>query len=119
MEMEILRERENPLLERKEVEFRISHPNAPTPKRAEVLDLLSKKLGVKPELVVIRRISTLHGRSYSSGLAHVYQRAERLLSVEPKHLLERGKPKEKTEKKPEEKKVEEKKSEEKKEEKKE
>jgi ribosomal protein S24E len=114
MEVEVLREKENPLLERKEVEFRVSHPNAPTPKRAEVLELLSKKLGVKPELVVIRRISTLHGRSYSSGLAHVYQRMERLLSIEPKYLLERGKPKEKVEKKPEEKKPEEKKAEEKK-----
>jgi len=110
MEVEILEEKENPLLERKEVQFRISHPNAATPRRAEVLELLSKKLGVKPELVVIRRISTLHGRSYSSGLAHIYQRMERLLSVEPKHLLERGKPKEKAEK-PEEKKPEEKKAE--------
>jgi small subunit ribosomal protein S24e len=94
MEIEVVQDKENPLLERREVEFRISHPNAPTPRRVEVLDALSKKLGVDPNLVVIRRISTLHGRAYSSGLAHVYRKLETLLSIEPKYLLERGKPKE-------------------------
>jgi small subunit ribosomal protein S24e len=93
MEIEIVQDRENPLLERREIEFRVSHPNAPTPRRVEVLDALSKKLGVDPNLIVIRRISTLHGRTYSSGLAHVYRRLETLLSIEPKYLLERGKPK--------------------------
>ncbi|MEM2282594.1 MAG: hypothetical protein QXH26_03500 [Candidatus Hadarchaeales archaeon] len=100
MELEIVKERENPLLERREVEFRVSHAGAPTPRRVEVLDLLSKKLGVDPNLVVIRRISTLHGKNYSSGLAHLYKTMERLVSTEPRHLLERGK-KKKEEKKEE------------------
>jgi len=93
MEIEIIQDRENPLLDRREVEFRISHPNAPTPRRVEVLDALSKKLGVDPNLVIIRKISTLHGRAYSSGVAHIYRRLETLLSVEPKYLIERAKPK--------------------------
>ncbi len=94
MEIEILQNRENKLVERVEVEFRVHHPGKPTPSRREVLEELAKKLGSDPELVVIRRISTPHGRTYSSCLAHVYKSKERMLSVEPRYILERGKKKE-------------------------
>lgn len=95
MEIEIVSNKENALLGRRELELRVKHPSAPTPRRMEVKESLAKMLGVSPDLIMIRKISTQHGRSYSTVWAHVYASRETLLKYEPKYLLEREKPKEK------------------------
>lgn len=110
MELKIVEKDENPLLKRTEVRFEVDHAGAATPKRLDVRKQLAGELGVPEDTVVIEKFATMHGRQVASGIARAYDSRERLEELEPKHLLERGKPKEE---KPEEKPPEEKPKEEK------
>jgi small subunit ribosomal protein S24e len=92
MELEIEEIVENPLLQRKELRFRVKHPGAPTPRRVEVKAKLAEALGVGQEVIAIEKITSLHGKAESSGIARVYKTEEILKSLEPKYLLEREKP---------------------------
>jgi len=94
MELEIVENVENPLLQRKELKLRLRHDGMPTPRRTEVKAKLAEILGVSQDLIVIEKIASLHGKAESSGIARVYKTVEQLESLEPKHLLEREKPKE-------------------------
>jgi len=94
MKVEIVERKENPLLERLEVKFRVDHSNAPTPKRLEVRSQLAAELGVAEELVVIDKLASTTGRQVASGIARAYSSRERLEELEPEYLLKRGLPKE-------------------------
>jgi len=94
MDIEIIEKKENPLLQRVEVNFRVNHLGAPTPKRAEVKTQLATVLQAQPELVVIEKMASVHGKSETSGIARVYQSEEKMRALEPEYLLKRGVPKE-------------------------
>jgi len=103
MKVEIVERKENPLLERLEIKFRVDHSGAPTPKRLEVRSQLAAELGVAEELVVIDKLASTAGRQVASGIARAYSSKKRLEELEPEYLLKRGLPKEtKPEEKPEE-----------------
>lgn len=61
MEIEILKEKDNKLLNRKELELRIKHPNAPTPKKEEIKEELSKMFNVDKEQIVINYVLSKKG----------------------------------------------------------
>lgn len=103
MKLEIVEKKENPPLRRTEVKFRVSHPGASTPKRTDVRNQLASALQSKPELVVIEKMASLHGKSETSGIARVYQTEEEMRALEPQYLFRRGVAKEKPEEKPAEK----------------
>ena len=84
-----MEKKENPVLGRLEVNFRISHPSAPTPKRLEVRDQLASLLQAAPDLIVIEKIASLHGKAESSGIARIYQNEDQMRSLEPPYLLKR------------------------------
>ncbi|MEM2878780.1 MAG: hypothetical protein QXG10_04490 [Candidatus Hadarchaeales archaeon] len=94
MKLEIIEKKENKLLKRTEVKFRVEHPGAPTPPRKEVLSGLSQSLGVSEELIALERISGSHGSHISNGIARLYQSREDLVKSERDYLLKRGMPKE-------------------------
>ncbi|MHC1579553.1 MAG: 30S ribosomal protein S24e [Candidatus Alkanophagales archaeon] len=89
MEVEIIEERENPLLERKEVRFRIRHEGR-TPSRKEVRELLVKELNTSPNLLVVESIRTEFGKREVRGYAKVYRSEERLRSVERPHVIRKN-----------------------------
>lgn len=102
MKVEIVEKKENPLLERLEIKFRVDHSSAPTPRRLEVRSQLAAELGTDEELVVIQKLASTMGRQVASGIARVYFSRERLEELEPKYLFKRDMPKEvKPEKRPE------------------
>ncbi len=107
MKVEIVQKNENPLLKRTELKFNVTHESSPTPKRVEVKAGIASELNVPEELVVIEKISSLHGKNESSGIARVYATKESLESMEPQYLIKRGAPKEEKAEKPAEKKPEE------------
>jgi len=94
MKVEIIEKSENPLFQRVEVKFKVSHAGEPTPKRLDVRAQVAAQLGVAEELVVVEKLAGAHGRQEASGIARAYNSKERLAALEPKYLLARGLPKE-------------------------
>lgn len=99
MELEIQNKRENPLLERIEVQFILHHPNSPTPKRANVREELSKAMRVSKDCVVIDNMKSSFGVHDTKGYAKIYQSKEDAIKVEREYLLKRNKLEAKPEKK--------------------
>ncbi len=91
MEIEIVEERDNPLLFRKEVHFVVRHEDGGTPRRSEVLRKLAAMLDVDKEVVLIHRMESEFGKRETRGYAKVYRSYEDLEDIEPDHLIERHK----------------------------
>ncbi|HEY5539053.1 MAG TPA: hypothetical protein VIL58_05895 [Thermoplasmata archaeon] len=90
MELEIMQRRENPLLKRVEVRFRVSHPNASSPRREELRQELAKELHAAKDIVILDFLRSDFGRSTSRGYAKVYKAKEDALRIERKHILVRN-----------------------------
>src|SRR2546428_3046416 len=90
MELEILTRRDNPLLKRTEVRFRVAHPKEGSPKREALRDQLAKTLNVTRDIVVVDFSKSEFGRSSSHGYAKVYKSKEDALHSERKHILVRN-----------------------------
>lgn len=98
MEVRILEEKENSLLERKELKIKIAH-DAATPKISEVRDKLVAMLGVDKETLILDSFRSKFGAKESVGFVKVYKTKERALQVEPRHRLEKNLLVEKTKRK--------------------
>tara|TARA_B100000609_G_scaffold140520_1_gene112797 strand:- start:6065 stop:6421 length:357 start_codon:yes stop_codon:yes gene_type:complete len=87
--MEIIERKENPLLNRVEIEFRWNHEGSPTPSRMDMLNsIASIEPGSKRDLIVIKNVNTRFGMSSTTGLGLVYA-DEESMKVEPKYMHER------------------------------
>lgn len=96
MEIKIVSSKNNPLLKRNEVQFKIEHgPQAKTPARLEVRKALAAELKVGEEVVFVQEMRTLTGMSTAVGSANVYEKAEQGKFVEPEHIMKRNNPPEK------------------------
>jgi len=102
MEMEIIEERENVLLNRKELKITIKHEGKPTPSKQEVYAELAKRYSVPEENIKIDYIFTKKGVGESLVKAKIYP--HKIREVEKKEEKAEGEAKEE---KPEEKKAEE------------
>ncbi|HMK45221.1 MAG TPA: 30S ribosomal protein S24e [Methanocella sp.] len=89
MEIKVLEERNNPLLQRREVKFSVSH-NLGTPSRQEIKDKIAAYLNSKPELVIVERMRTQFGKRETRGYAKIYETPERLNRVETEHIVQRN-----------------------------
>ncbi|HDI74317.1 MAG: 30S ribosomal protein S24e [Thermoprotei archaeon] len=101
-EIEIVRERVNPLLERRELEMTIHHFAKSTPKVYDVRQYLSKQLKVDLNTIYIRKIITEFGVGRSRAEVHIYRTPERAQKVEPLHIILKNLPPEERKKKLEE-----------------
>ncbi|HEX17221.1 MAG: 30S ribosomal protein S24e [Thermoplasmata archaeon] len=106
MELEITDKRENPLLNRTEIRFRVKHEGEKTPEREIVREDIARLLKVKKDLVVIDHIRPSFGIAVSSGYAKIYKSIEDAKRIEPSYILKRNKIGEATEEKEEEQRVE-------------
>ncbi|MEM1519944.1 MAG: 30S ribosomal protein S24e [Candidatus Korarchaeum sp.] len=89
MELELVKKRENPLLKRDELVFRVRFRGG-TPSRKEIRELIARQLGKSPANIFIRRISTEYGKEEAIVLAMVYHSRAMALMIEPKHLVRRN-----------------------------
>ncbi|KAA0001794.1 MAG: 30S ribosomal protein S24e [Thermoplasmata archaeon] len=99
MEIEFENRRENKILGREEIFFKVKYEGK-TPSREKVREQLKNMLGGKG-VVVIEYIKTLYGIPEARGYAKVYASEEQAKEIEEKHIIERnfGKKKGKEEKK--------------------
>jgi len=91
MELEIIEKRENPLLNRTEIKFRVKHQGEKTPERELVKNDLAEMLKVNKNLVIIDHIRPSFGMAISSGYAKIYKSIEDVKRVEPSYILKRNK----------------------------
>ncbi|MEM2937453.1 MAG: 30S ribosomal protein S24e [Candidatus Bathyarchaeia archaeon] len=99
MEVKILSETENPLLNRKEIAFKVEHDQTgSTPPRTEVKEAIAKALKTDSNLVFIKKIETKTGTRKAVGIANVYDSVEHAKLIEPEYVIKRNMPTEKPEK---------------------
>jgi small subunit ribosomal protein S24e len=89
MDIKVLEEKKNPLLQRREVKFSVSH-NLGTPSRDDIKAKIAAYLNSKPELVIIERMRSEFGKRETRGYAKIYETAERLKRVETEHIVQRN-----------------------------
>jgi small subunit ribosomal protein S24e len=87
MDIKINEQKENPLLKRKEVRFRVGF-SGPTPSRKEVKESLCSKLGTDGSLVVIDVLEQGYGSQELKGYAKIYMDKD-AIGIESKYKLER------------------------------
>jgi small subunit ribosomal protein S24e len=93
MEVKIVSVKENPLLQRKELQFRVEHgPAGKTPGRLEVKRALANELKVGEELVFVEQMRTLTGTSTAIGAANAYVSMEQARLIEPDYIVKRNLP---------------------------
>ncbi|HDI46502.1 MAG TPA: 30S ribosomal protein S24e [Candidatus Methanomethylia archaeon] len=93
VQIELVSETYNPLVERRELVFEVSSP-AGTPKREVLRKLISQLLHVDENLVYMKKIIGTYGVNKARVRVNVYKSVEEALKFEPKHIIERNKPKE-------------------------
>ena len=91
MEIQVLDRRENALLKRVEVTFKVVHKAEPTPTRDALRAELAKALNATKDIVIVDGAASTFGRYETRGYAKVYKTMEQALSVERKHILIRNK----------------------------
>ena len=96
MEIKIVTSKENPLLKRREVQFKIEHgPQSKTPARLEVRKALAAELKIGAERVFVKDMRTLTGTGIAVGHANAYESAEQAKVIEPEYIMKRNNPPEK------------------------
>ncbi len=97
MKIEILSEKENKPLGRKEVAFQIDHAGASTPSRADILSKIVAQFNADASSVAISTLDTHFGIGITKGSAHIYTNAEQMQRIELNHMVKRNAPKAKKE----------------------
>ncbi len=91
MEIELLDKKDQPLLSRIDVTFKITHPNERTPKRDEVREELANQMNVKKSSIVIDNMKSIFGKSETMGFAKIYKSDKEAKVMEREHILVRNK----------------------------
>lgn len=90
MEVEVLLKKENLLMDRLEVDFKVSHPKEVTPKRKDVRTEIATLLKVQKDRVVIDHMKSEFGKPETLGYAKVYKTKSEALSYETEAVLKRN-----------------------------
>jgi ribosomal protein S24E len=88
LKLDLTSVKNNPLFNRREVEFKVEQ--AATPSRSNVRIGISVALKTDLNQVYVREIETKAGTHMTIGTAHVYADPVQALKVEPKYIIERN-----------------------------
>lgn len=91
LELEILTKKDNMLLDRIEIQFKISHKNEKTPARDEVREKIAAEINVGKENVIIDFMKSRYGKEETTGYAKIYKTVESAKGSESEHVLVRNK----------------------------
>ena len=87
MEIKIISKKENPLLNRTEIEFECDYPGEGTP---NIMDVKHKIVALEDssnDLLVVDSMKPSYGATKAVGLAKVYDSIEKLQEIEAKAVL--------------------------------
>jgi ribosomal protein S24E len=82
MELEILEEKDNVFLKRKELKINIKHPNLPTPKKQDLIKEIAARYSVPEDHVVVNYIFTKKGIQESIAKVKIYQELKKEVKSE-------------------------------------
>lgn len=91
MDIEIENEKENKLLNRRELTLKVYHNGEATPERTTVRKKVADLTGFSNEKVIIEKVDSEFGKDESTVVAKVYDNADDAKTYERKHILERNK----------------------------
>ena len=87
--MDIINRKENPALDRVELQFQWDHSNEATPSLSQMVDAAAKaEPGADRDMVVVKNVNTRFGMSRTTGTALIYGSSESK-SIEPDYVIER------------------------------
>ena len=89
MEIQILEEKENPLMERKEIQLRVIQ-DAGSPKISDLRKKIAAQLSLPESLFVVQHLYAEYGMNESRCTLKVYTSEERLKTVEAEHVLRKN-----------------------------
>ena len=89
MDIQVLNEKNNPVLNRREIVFKVIHDEA-TPSRKVVVERLAATQNSKVGLVYVDSLKTEFGKRETIGYAKIYETAERANEIERPHIIERN-----------------------------
>lgn len=89
-ELKIISDRDNKLVERRELTVEIDHFGSGTPTRNEIREKIAEMLKVPVNLVIVRKLETEYGLNVSTALIHIYSSEERLRKIEPEHVIRKN-----------------------------
>lgn len=87
---EVLADKYNPLVKRRELTLLVHHEFKSTPMRINLRLALAEKFGVDIQRVYVRRIESEYGIGLSKAEVHIYDTLERALAYEPKYIIDRN-----------------------------
>ncbi|NQU79272.1 hypothetical protein HQ545_05910 [Candidatus Woesearchaeota archaeon] len=90
MDLQILKERDTPLLSRKRYTFEMVFSGA-TPSRLVIRDEIAKKVKSEPVLTIIKHVYNKYGSEKAKVIAHVYSKKEDMERLEDKVLVDKHK----------------------------
>ncbi len=89
MQIEVIKEENNELLTRKQLQLKIQH-EATTPARLEVRDKVAADFKIAPERVIIDNMQTAFGKKETTAYVKIYESAEAARQIEQEHILKRN-----------------------------
>ena len=90
MELEITSKKENPLLNRVEVNFLAVHPKEKTPKRDDVRLRIAEELNLKKNFIIIDNMKSIFGCPETTGYAKIYPSQKEAEKYERDYLITRN-----------------------------
>ncbi|WP_407355800.1 30S ribosomal protein S24e [Methanolobus sp. WCC5] len=90
MDIKIIKDKNNALLNRRELNISVKFDGA-TPSRKDVKDKLAAMLTVPIELVIVQRIENEFGKQEVNVYVKIYEDAARMKQIEEAYVLERNK----------------------------
>ena len=91
MEIEFTETKDNPLLDRTEIKFKVAHPKEGTVSRDAIREKIASLAHSTKEKVVLDNMKSEFGLGQSRGYAKVYRTVEAAKKHERKHILIRNK----------------------------
>lgn len=90
MELEVLEERENTLLKRRDLKINIRHPQSSTPKKQDLIKELAARYSVPEQHVFVDYIFTKKGLQESTAKAKIYEEVPKI-KIKERKVEEKGK----------------------------
>lgn len=88
MDLKIIEEKKVSLLDRTEFKLEINFEKV-VPSREEIVKTVAAKTASKENLVVVRKISTIYGKTKAEVIAYVYTDEKSLKTIETRAMLKR------------------------------
>lgn len=89
MDILIREDKNNPLLNRRELDFVVKYEGS-TPSRSDVRNKLAAMLNAPLKLLVIQRMTPIFGMQETKGYAKLYEEESYMKKIELEHVLKRN-----------------------------